>query len=55
MRQRLEGLGRIPPRQQQVQIQFRQQHGVAQIIFLRQRGQQLAELANLIFALQNDG
>ena len=54
-RQRPEGLAGVPARQQQVQIQLGQQHGVAQIVLPGQRRQQLAEFAKLEFAEVNGG
>ena len=54
-RQRPEGFRGVPARQQQVEVQLGQQHGVAQIVLPGQRRQQLAEFAKLEFAEVNGG
>src|SRR6266571_3467747 len=42
----LEGFVRGPARQERVEVQFRQQHGLAQVVLPGQRRQQLAQLAD---------
>ena len=50
--QRLQRFGRVSPRQQSVEVQLRQQHGVAQIVLPCQQRRELAQLAECQFSAQ---
>src|SRR6266571_8148799 len=52
-RQRLKRLGGVPASQQHIQVEFCQQHRVAQVIPLGQRRKQLTELTHLEFTELN--
>ena len=55
LRQRLEGTGGVPAREHQVEVQFGQQDGVAEVMLLRELGQELAHLAERLSAAEREG
>ena len=55
LRQRLERFRRIAPREQLVQIQFREENRIAQIVFFCQGRQQLAEFTQRELSTKGDG
>src|SRR6266566_5255312 len=54
-RERPKRLSSIPASQEHVQVEFRQQHRVAQVVPLGQRRKQLTELTQLEFTEPNGG
>src|SRR5207249_10292258 len=52
-RQQPERFGCVPARQQQIQVQLREQHSIPQVVTPGQHRQQLSKLADLEFAKMN--